>query len=189
MLLNDSIYFGRADPESDPCGYRTVLMFDLAEKYYGSEGLAGRLKQKDREFIRPKEVDLLALLESNAIDYVFIYSSVAIQHNLKYIELPDEINLSNPAFSDLYSTVRIELSGKQKDEKIIQKGEPMIYGISILKNAPNPELAQKFIKFLYDSDKGVKILEQNGQQSIVDSNSKYKVILPSEIKILFGNEK
>jgi molybdate/tungstate transport system substrate-binding protein len=189
LLLNDSIYYGRADPESDPCGYRTILMFDLAEKYYGSEGLAGRLKQKNLEFIRPKEVDLLALLESNAIDYVFIYSSVAIQHNLKYIELPDEINLSNPAFSDLYATASIELSGKKKDEKIIQKGEPMIYGISIIKNAPNPELAQKFIKFLYDSDKGVKILEQNGQQSIVDSNSKYKVILPLEIKILFGNEK
>ncbi len=121
VLLNDSIYFGRADPESDPCGYRTVLMFDLAEKYYGSEGLAGRLKQKDMEFIRPKEVDLLALLESNAIDYVFIYSSVAIQHNLKYIELPDEINLSNPAFSDLYSTVSIELTGKQKNERSSKK--------------------------------------------------------------------
>ncbi len=61
----------------------------------------------------------------------------------------------------------------------------MIYGVSILKNAPNPELAQKFIKFLYDSDKGVKILGQNGQQSIIDSNSKYKEILPSEIKKLF----
>lgn len=185
LLLNDSIYYGRADPESDPCGYRTLLMFDLAEKYYGSEGLAGRLKQKDMEYIRPKEVDLLALLESNAIDYVFIYSSVAIQHNLKYIELPDEINLSNPAFSDLYAIASIELTGKQKDEKIIQKGEPMIYGVSILKNAPNPELAQKFLMFLYDSGKGVKILEQNGQQSVIDSNSKYKENLPSEIKKLF----
>jgi molybdate/tungstate transport system substrate-binding protein len=188
LLLNDSIYFGRADPESDPCGYRTVLMFDLAEKYYRSEGLAGRLKQKDLEFIRPKEVDLLALLESNAIDYGFIYSSVAIQHNLKYIELPDEINLRNPVFSDLYSMVSIELTGKQKDEKIIQKGEPMIYGVSILKNAPNPELAQKFLMFLYHSDKGVKILEQNGQQSILDSNSKYKENLPSELKKLICNE-
>jgi molybdate/tungstate transport system substrate-binding protein len=184
IMLDDSIYFGRADPESDPCGYRTVLMFELAEKYYNSEGLAKKLKQKNVEFIRPKEVDLLALLESNAIDYMFIYSSVAIQHNLKYIELPNEINLSNQELADHYASVSIELSGKNKDEKIIQKGEPMIYGISILKNAPNPELAQKFIRFLYHSDKGVKILEQNGQQSIVDSNSKYKEIFPLEIKKL-----
>ena len=189
VLLNDSVYFGRSDPESDPCGYRTVLMFELAEKHYGLEGLAGRLKQKNTEFIRPKEVDLLALLESNAIDYVFIYSSVAIQHNLKYIELPDEINLGNPAFSDFYATAAIELSGKKKDEKIIQKGEPMIYGISILKNAPNPDLAVRFLAFLYHAEKGVKILEQNGQQSIVDSNSKYMDKFPSEIKKLLTNEK
>jgi molybdate/tungstate transport system substrate-binding protein len=46
---------------------------------------------KNKDFIRPKEVDLVALIESNAIDYMFQYKSVAIQHGLKYIELPKMI--------------------------------------------------------------------------------------------------
>ena len=189
VLMNDSVYFGRSDPESDPCGYRTLIMFDLAEKHYRTEGLANRLKQKDPEFIRPKEVDMLALLESHAIDYMFIYSSVAKQHKLYFIELPDEINLSNPAFTEFYATASIELSGKSKDDRIIQKGEPMIYGISILKNAPNGDLAEEFLTFLLTSEKGMKILEQNGQKTIVDSNSKYMEKFPSEIKKLLTNEK
>jgi len=189
VLMNDSVYFGRSDPESDPCGYRTVIMFDLAEKHYRTEGLANHLKQKDPEFIRPKEVDMLALLESHAIDYMFIYSSVAKQHKLNFIELPDEINLSNPAFTEFYATASIELSGKSKDDKIIQKGEPMIYGISILKNTPNKDLAEKFLTFLLTSEKGMNIMEQNGQQAIIDSNSKYMEKFPSEIKKLLTNEK
>ena len=61
------------------------------------------MSSKDKEYIRPKEVDLVALIESNAIDYMFQYKSVAIQHGLKYIELPREINLSDPSLNDLYS--------------------------------------------------------------------------------------
>jgi molybdate/tungstate transport system substrate-binding protein len=189
VLLNDSVYYGRSEPESDPCGYRTVIMFDLAEKYYRTAGLSNRLQHKGREFIRPKEVDMLALLESHAIDYMFIYTSVAKQHNLDFIELPDEINLSNPAFSEFYATASIELSGKSKDDKIIQKGEPMIYGITILKNAPNKDLAEKFLTFLLTTDKGVKIMEQNGQQAIVDTSSIYKESLPRKIKNLLLNGK
>ncbi len=189
VLMNDSVYFGRSDPDSDPCGYRTVIMFDLAEKHYRTEGLANRLKQKDPEFIRPKEVDMIALLESHAIDYMFIYSSVARQHNLNFIELPDEINLSNSAFSDFYATAFVELSGKTRNEKIIQKGEPMIYGISMLKNTTNSDLAEKFLNFLLNHDKGMKILELNGQQAIVDSNSKYFEKFPQQIKKLLKNEK
>src|SRR5664280_708188 len=65
--------------------YRTIFTFMLAEKYYKKPGLTEIMSSKDREYIRPKEVDLVALLESNAIDYMFQYKSVAIQHGLKYI--------------------------------------------------------------------------------------------------------
>ncbi len=101
ILLRDDVTYARSDPDSDPCGYRSVLTFKLAEKYYDIEGLEARLTSKDRDYIRPKEVDLVALVEANAVDYMFQYKSVAIQHNLKYIALPDFINLGNPSMNEV----------------------------------------------------------------------------------------
>jgi molybdate/tungstate transport system substrate-binding protein len=77
ILLKENVAFGRSDPNADPCGYRSVLVAKLAEKQYGVPGLAERLLKKDRRYIRPKETDLLALLEMNEIDYIFLYRSVA----------------------------------------------------------------------------------------------------------------
>ena len=97
ILLKDDVIIGRADPDADPCGYRTVFAARLAEEYYGRPGLADSLLNKNRDYIRPKEVDLVALTETGVIDYMFQYKSVAIQHGFRYLELPDEINLSSPA--------------------------------------------------------------------------------------------
>jgi molybdate/tungstate transport system substrate-binding protein len=82
IMLKENVAFGRADPDLDPCGYRTVMAFQLAQKHYNIPGLAEKLTAKDK-YIRPKETDLLALLEAGEIDYVFIYRSVASQHGLK----------------------------------------------------------------------------------------------------------
>ncbi|HZL76376.1 MAG TPA: substrate-binding domain-containing protein, partial [Bacteroidales bacterium] len=70
FLLRSDVTFSRADPDSDPCGYRTLLTFKLAEKFYNSPGLAEKLATKNKDFIRPKEVDLVALVEANAVDYM-----------------------------------------------------------------------------------------------------------------------
>ena len=73
---------------------------------------------KNKDYIRPKEVDLVALIESNAIDYMFQYKSVAIQHKLKYIELPDEINLSDPCKNDIYKSVSLDVAGNKPGIKM-----------------------------------------------------------------------
>jgi molybdate/tungstate transport system substrate-binding protein len=82
ILLDKNVAYGRSDPNTDPCGYRTVLSSRLAEIHYTEPGLSERLLEKDRRHIRPKETDLLALLEVGEIDYFFIYRSVARQHGL-----------------------------------------------------------------------------------------------------------
>ncbi|MCK4677217.1 MAG: extracellular solute-binding protein, partial [Bacteroidales bacterium] len=163
ILRRDEPIVGRSDPNQDPCGYRTVLTMKLAEKKYQIPGLADQLQDKNRNFIRPKEVDLIALLETNAIDYMFIYRSVAIQHGLKIISLPDEINLGNPDFKDDYSTVSVEIYGKTPQSKVTMNGEPMIYGVTILNDAPNKEVARLFLEFLLSEDKGLDLLEEAGQ--------------------------
>lgn len=182
LLLEKEVAFGRADPNADPCGYRTVLMLQLAEKYYKKAGLSKNILSKDQNLIRPKEVDLLALLESGNIDYIFLYKSVAIQHNLKYVVLPDEINLKSLAFADEYAAASTEINGDKPGVKTTVRGEPMVYGVTVLNNAPNKEAAMAFVRFLLQKDKGMEIMEKNGQPSVVPSVSLQYDKIPEVLK-------
>ena len=181
ILLSDDVYYGRSDPNLDPCGYRTVLSLKLAESYYNMKGLVNDLLDKNNEFIRPKETDLLALLESGAIDYIFIYRSVAIQHGLEYLILPDSVNLKEPSLAKHYSTVSIDITGKTNEGTITKYGEPMIYGLCIPENAPQKELAIDFAGFML-SAKGMEIMERLGQASLVPSCSEYYSKIPQNLK-------
>jgi molybdate/tungstate transport system substrate-binding protein len=154
----------------------------LAEKYYQQKGLSAQLLAKDKENIRPKETDLLASLETGNVDYIFLYRSVAEQHKLKYVVLPDEVNLKNPVFTEWYKTVSVEINGKKPGEKITQTGEPMIYGITIPKAAPNNAVALAFVKFLLTKEKGMAILNRLGQPSVVPSATATYDKLPDELK-------
>jgi len=182
ILMKKDVAFGRADPNSDPCGYRTVLSVQLAEKYYKKAGLAKLLLDKDQNYIRPKEVDLLALLESGSIDYTFLYKSVAIQHKLKFIALPDEINLKNMALSTLYATSTTEINGKEPGKKESVKGEPMIYSVTMLREAPNKAAATAFLQFLLSKEKGMKIMEKNGQPSVIPMSTQNYDKVPKQLK-------
>ncbi len=167
ILLSESVRFGRADPNRDPCGYRTVMLMQLAEKHYKQPGLAGKLQRKDgRRFIRPKETDLLALLELGEIDYLFIYRSVGLQHHLKVLSLPDEVNLRNPAMEDLYSEAEVRITGKRPGQTVRLTGETIVYSVTIPVDSPNRAAAEAYVEFLLSPD-GRKILADNGQGLIV----------------------
>lgn len=182
ILLKSDVAFGRADPNADPCGYRSVLTLQLAEKYYKKPGLAKKIMGKDQNYMRPKEVDLLPLIESESIDYIFIYKSVAIQHQLKYITLPDEINLKNPAFAALYATVSTRINGKEPGQKETVKGEPMIYGVTILRDAPNKEAAIAFVRYLLTANQGMAIMEKNGQPSVIPQPTQNQAKVPAPLQ-------
>ena len=91
ILNRSDVKWGHSDPDLDPCGYRALIVLKLAELYYNVTGIYESLKKN--EVIRPKSVDLIALLESGELDYAFEYRSVAVQHNLSFVELPPQINL------------------------------------------------------------------------------------------------
>ncbi|MHC1702417.1 MAG: tungstate ABC transporter substrate-binding protein WtpA [Tenuifilaceae bacterium] len=181
ILLKEDVVFGRSDPNSDPCGYRTLMTIQLAEKYYKKPNLTNKLAEKDSKYIRPKEVDLLALLESNSIDYIFIYKSVAIQHELKYLTLPQEINLSNMAMESLYKTVSVDVKNTP-ESTITMHGEPMVYGLTIPKNAQNPKLAIEFLEFFLSLNGGQKIMMEMGQTPIVPSLTVSFDSIPESLK-------
>jgi molybdate/tungstate transport system substrate-binding protein len=181
ILQRDDVTYARSDPDSDPCGYRTVMTFKLAENYYNRAGLAQAFTKKNAEYIRPKEVDLVALIESNAVDYMFQYKSVAIQHNLKYIELPDNINLGNPDKNNIYNTVSVDITGSSPGSKITAKGDYINYSLSVLKDAPNSKGALAFAAFLL-SPEGMEIFKKSGQDPIVPLMTEQPDEIPAELK-------
>ncbi len=59
----------------------------------------------------------MAMVESSTMDYAFEYKSVAVQHGLKYVELPVEINLKDPALGDAYAAVSVNLQERSRERK------------------------------------------------------------------------
>jgi molybdate/tungstate transport system substrate-binding protein len=162
IIEKTDIFYGRSDPDSDPCGYRTLLTLNLAEDYYGKSGLANKILGKDVRFIRPKEVDLIALLQTQAIDYIFIYRSIALQHKFKYIELPKAINLGYPSYAENYKRAKVSIRGSTPGSTIEIAGEPMAYSFTIPINAESYDLAILFANFIIDKKLGLSILESMG---------------------------
>lgn len=166
ILLKEDVEYGHSDPNMDPCGYRTLLLWKLSEIYYKKPGLYNKLvKNCPPKNIRPKEVDLIALLETRNLDYAFEYRSVAIQHHLKYVELPDKINLGNVKFKDFYKMVDIEIIGKSPGTKLKITGKPIVYGMTIPTLAKNKKEAKDFIKFIL-SEEGRELIKKSGQKPI-----------------------
>ena len=181
ILLKDDVIMGRADPDADPCGYRTVFAAKLAEEYYGRPGLADSLLGKNSEYIRPKEVDLVALVSSGVIDYMFQYKSVAIQHGFSYLELPDAINLSSPLMTDRYATVSYMIPGEIQGERTEVLGDYISYSGTVLDRAPQKELALRFFEFML-SDEGAGIIRRCGQDPLVPAVADDPSAVPAELR-------
>jgi molybdate/tungstate transport system substrate-binding protein len=187
VLMRKDVRWGFSDPNKDPCGYRTVGLLGLASIFYNNTDILELLtnntnigvkwekdklvlsvpanlevKQGSNLDIKPKSVDLISLVEAGIIDYAFEYRSVAIQHKLKYIELPRQINLGDPKYTVFYERVIVKiLTGTDKKAEIPMY--PIIYGLTIPSNAPHKDEAIRFVKFML-GDTGRKIFEENGQR-------------------------
>lgn len=161
VLLNEGVLFGRSDHNLDPCGYRTLMVWQLAEKFYDRPGLFKRLNEKcTPDLIYPKSIDLSGSLLEGRVDYAFIYSSVAEQFGFRYVRFPDRINLSNPAFAEDYSRAVVTVTGKGGEVSPV-RGAPVEFAVAIPRNSASKELAGIFVEMLTSAE-GEKILDACG---------------------------
>jgi len=194
ILMKEDVRVGFSSPNDDPCGYRAVMMFYLAQMKYENDvfnsivlantGIrmenetivvppdSELLNLTGKVYIKQKSVDLLADLESGNIDYAIEYLSVAKQHGYRYIRLSDEINLSNGTLASWYRTAVVRLA----DGKEIM-GDAINYAVTIPNNAPNNDYALKFVKMLL-GDEGREILENCGQPPMYEEVG----TVPQEVK-------
>jgi len=168
ILLRKGVAWGHSDPNLDPCGYRSLMVLQLAEKFYKRPGLYDQLlANRPEKNIRPKSVELISLLQAGHMDYAWEYLSVAVQHNLKYVTLNNHLNLSDMAMNAFYATAKVKVTGKKPDTFIDRVGKSITYGITKIDNAPNPEAADAFLAYLFDPEGGLKILKEMGQPPFV----------------------
>lgn len=163
VLLRPGIRTGRADPALDPNGYRTLMVTQLAERHYRQPGLAGRLAaaMPDR-YLRPKEADLVALVQAGELDYAWSYRSIAITAGLRAVTLPPEVDLSDPVHAADYARAAVRVPGpRMGTDSVTIIGEPIEYALTIPGRAPHPALAAAFVRFLYSSP-GQAILARHG---------------------------
>jgi molybdate/tungstate transport system substrate-binding protein len=153
VLLRRGVESGYSDPNLDPAGYRALLVFQLAERYYREPALAARLRRAvPARNIRPKSADLVALLETGELDYAWEYESVARGAGLPFVRLPDSLSLGNLRDSAFYRTATVRVVGRRPGDTIAVGGEPITYALSIPRRAPHPQLAEQFVRFLLSDD-------------------------------------
>jgi len=166
VLARPGVRLGRADPDTAPLGYHTLLAWELAEKSgtYGDAGmnLTARLSgQCAKEHVTHDEAELLTLLEARAIDYAFVFRSTAEDHHLKITALSAEQNLSKPELAEHYASVSVEVRMKQGEGKTRIIGGPVTYGLTIPAGAAHAPEAQRFVAMLL-GDGGRRLLERRG---------------------------
>ncbi len=188
ILQRPDVVWGHSDPNLDPCGYRSLMTLQLAEKFSGQTGLYDKmLANRPEKNVRPKSVELISMLESGNMDYAFEYMSVAVQHGLKYVAFDDHINLGNYAMDPFYETAVVKVTGKEPGTFMELKGSSITYGVTMLKNASNPEAAEAFLAYLLDPEGGLKILKEQGQPPIVPASVATQAmhdVLPQGLKAL-----
>jgi len=164
ILQKPGVIWGHSDPNLDPCGYRSVMVLQLAEKFYGLPGVYNKMVSKrKKEWVRPKSVELISLLKTGNMDYAWEYLSVAVQHGLKYITLDKHINLSDYKYNNFYKQAKVTVTGKKPGTTIERVGKSITYGITELKDAPNKPAATAFMAYMLSPEGGLKILKEMGQ--------------------------
>ncbi len=182
IMLRPDVSIGRSDPDHDPCGVRAVFTAQLAGILLNDSEITSGLLNKDLQNIRPKETDLLALLETGHVDYILLYRSVAMQHGLNYVRLPAELSLGDHSMAEWYARAETVTLGATPGSTITETGQPMVYGLTIPHKARNIPIAEAFVLFVLNPEKGGKILLELGQPPVWAGLTPYYDDLPEVIR-------
>lgn len=162
ILSRPNVEVGRSDPEMDPNGYRTLMVWQLAALARNEPGLIQRLEARaPRRNVRPKEADLIGLLQAGEFDYIWSYESIARNIGLRWVNLGADVDLSDPDAGDQYRRAELSVRGAKAGEQVVFTGAPIAYAYAVPINAPSPELAERFVAFL-QSAAGQDVMRSQG---------------------------
>ena len=188
ILMRPGVRLGLVDPDLAPIGYRTLLVWKLAELELGRDktggaDLAGRLRARvAREHVAPHESELMQLLQSRTVDYAFVYRSTAEEHNLKVTTLPDSYNLGSVDNADGYRRATLKVEMKRGQGRSMN-GSPVVYGVTIPARPLNAAGAELFVRTLLDAG-GRRVLRRTGFRPMVPARCAERAQLPPSLRLL-----
>jgi molybdate/tungstate transport system substrate-binding protein len=161
ILQEKGFRLGRGDPELEPKGYRTLFLFDLAEKHLQRPGLAQKIlfNPEQPTLVFPEE-QLVARLEAGQLDAGIFYRNEVAEHSLPFIGFPREFNLSDPDLDPEYGTATYV---SPKGAKFA--GSAIVYSITIPENSQNRAGAIALVGFLLSAE-GRKIVAKHALRLI-----------------------
>jgi molybdate/tungstate transport system substrate-binding protein len=147
ILETQGLRFGRTDPNTDPQGLNIIFTMQLAESYYQQPGLVdkilGPLTNPQQIFQEPQ---VMARLQAGQLDASSAYKTQPTALGLPFVELPKEINLGDASRENEYKKATVNLNGKTLHPS------PLVFYATVLKDAPQPELAPRFLAWLQGPD-------------------------------------
>jgi molybdate/tungstate transport system substrate-binding protein len=147
VLTRPDVRVGRSDPRLAPVGYRTLLLYRLAEGYYRVPGLASRLEARTPPaLIRANASELVALLQAGELDYILDYESLARANRLRFVALPPAIDLGDPVRASQYARVSVRVA--RRTDTTTYTGAPIVYAATVPRAAPHPSAGQRFLRYL-----------------------------------------
>jgi molybdate/tungstate transport system substrate-binding protein len=171
ILTMPGVTIGGGQPFLDPGAYRAPMIFQLAEAYYKVPNLYNNMLE---HLVIPAP-DAPADALGKQFDFQFTYEHTAqaaasANPNYRYVNLPDEINLSDPAKNAYYRqhavVVLPGLGTPRSARTIAVPATRVAWGITLLKEAPNRENAIKFLQLLL-SPTGTTMLRDNGPAPLI----------------------
>jgi molybdate/tungstate transport system substrate-binding protein len=170
ILVRPDVRVARADENLAPIGYQTLQVWMLSDLAAGvattdtQRSVAARLRAAiPPSLVRP-DIQSLAALLGLQVDYVFLFRSVAHEHNMKYLRLPPAINLGDPNRAAEYAKAVVTIVKPTRGaapETIAVRGSPILYGLTIPKTARQPDEAARFVQMIL-GESGQNVLEDLG---------------------------
>jgi molybdate/tungstate transport system substrate-binding protein len=159
MMQRPGLVLKRPNPDIDSGGYRALFVFDLAERLYKLPDLKQRILGDDHNdaqyFDRTKD---FALIRDGHIDAFLTYITNALVEGFPFLDLPEEIDQSNPSMQKWYETASYTNPRGQTF-----RGAYAAYAVTIPVAAANPAAAEAFVRLLL-SEKGMTMFERAGFQ-------------------------
>jgi molybdate/tungstate transport system substrate-binding protein len=154
VLSEPGIRIGRTDPKLDPKGQLTLQLMKQAETFYKDPDLSQRVLGAPEN---PDEVlpeeTLVGRLQSGQLDAGFFYSTETSDAKIQALSLPAEI------------------------------APKAVYTVTILRDAPDPDAAERFVTFLLGAD-GQNLMRSHGLDLLTFSLTGTASSVPANIRSL-----